>query len=183
MKRILPFLFAIFTQATYAQTPEDAIRYSWQSHSGSARIMAVGGVMGSLGGDITAPFVNPAGLGLFKTREFTFSPGFIMNKNNSNYRDSSTTNNKNALTLGPTGVIIGFPDAYKKNKSSAFSIAVNQSANFNNNIKYSALNNYSSFSEQFAEEMAKSNQSINNILNTNSPLPYTVAPALYTFLS
>lgn len=182
MKRALPFLLTLLTQVAFAQTPEDAIRYSWQSHSGSARIMAVGGVMGSLGGDITAPFVNPAGLGLFKTREFTFSPGFIMNKNNSTYRDSLTTNNKNALTLGPTGVIIGFPDAFKKNKSSAFSIAVNQSANFNNNIKYSALNNYSSFSEQFAEEMAKSNQSIGNILNSNSTLPYTVAPALYTYL-
>lgn len=182
MKRILPFFLITLSLYSKAQTPEDAIRYSWQSHSGSARIMAVGGVMGSLGGDITAPFVNPAGLGLFKTREFTFSPGLLMNRNKTTYRDSLNANNKNALTLGPTGVIIGIPDAYKKNRSSAFSIAVNQCANFNNNLQYSALNNYSSFSEQFAEEMAKSNQSINNILNSNSPLPYTVAPALYTYL-
>ena len=182
MKRILPILFTCFTGYTFAQTPEDAIRYSWQSHSGSARIMAVGGVMGSLGGDITAPFVNPAGLGLFKTREFTFSPGFLINNNNATYRDSLSNYRKNALTLGPTGVIIGLPDVSKNQRSSALSIAVNQCANFNNHIRYSALNNYSSFSEQFAEELAKSNQSINSVLSSNSSMPYTVAPALYTYL-
>ncbi len=182
MKKIILFSAFFIALKTYAQVPEDAIRYSWYAHTGSARIMAVGGVMGSLGGDISAPFVNPAGLGLFKTREFVFSPGFMSNKNKADYREALTENKKNALTLGPTGVIIGIPELFKKDCSSAFSIAVNQTANFNNVVHYSALNNYSSFSEQFAEEMAKSNFSINNILTTNSPLPYTVAPALYTYL-
>lgn len=38
------------------------------------------------------------------------------------------------------------------------------------------------FSEQFAEEFAKSNQSISDVLFSNSSMPYTVAPALYTYL-
>ena len=44
------------------------------------------------------------------------------------------------------------------------------------------MNNYSSFSEQFAEEFAKSGYSINTVLDNNSPLPYSSAPALYTYL-
>ena len=55
------------TQLT-AQLPEDAIRMSWNTPSGTARNQAIGGAMGSLGGEITSVFVNPAGLGIQKRR-------------------------------------------------------------------------------------------------------------------
>ena len=48
--------------------PEDALRYSFYPQNGSARNLAIGGAMGSLGGDITATYVNPAGLGFYKNR-------------------------------------------------------------------------------------------------------------------
>ena len=81
MKQFLLIFSLLFCLKTFAQVPEDAIRYSWQPLNGSARFMATGGVMGSLGGDITAAFVNPAGLGLFKTGEFVFSPFFNQSNN------------------------------------------------------------------------------------------------------
>ena len=56
--------------ASMCQLPEDVLRYSYYPQRGSARSMAIGGAMGSLGGDINALYVNPAGLGLYKTREF-----------------------------------------------------------------------------------------------------------------
>ena len=56
-------------QATYAQDIFDALRYSYPSISGSARIQAIGGTNISLGGDISSAFINPAGLGQFKTNE------------------------------------------------------------------------------------------------------------------
>jgi hypothetical protein len=62
------------------------------------------------------------------------------------------------------------------------SLAITQTANFNNQIHYTGLNNYSSFSEQFAEEFAKSGKSIDEVLNSNSAFPYTSAPALYAYL-
>ena len=66
-------LFAVAT-TTQAQNPEDALRTAWFTQNGTARMMAIGGAMGSLGGDITANHVNPAGLGLFKTREVVITP-------------------------------------------------------------------------------------------------------------
>src|SRR6478735_8503461 len=93
-----------------------------------------------------------------------------------------TENKKNSLGFGSTGVIFGHPDDNRSNNSSAISLAVTQTANFNNHIQYKALNNYSSFSEQFAEEFAKSGYTIDEVLNSNSPLPYGSAPALYTYL-
>ena len=182
MKKYLIYIFILFCNKSIAQIPEDAIRYSWQPLNGSARFMATGGVMGSLGGDITAAFVNPAGLGLFKTNEFVFSPFFNQSKNKTNYRSSNTESNKNALQFGPMGVILGIPPLNNSANSSSITFAFNKNASFNNRLHYSGMNNYSSFSEQFAEEFAKSNLSINDVLSSNSTLPYTSAPALYTYL-
>jgi len=182
MKQYLIIFLLVICLKSFAQIPEDAIRYSWQPLNGSARFMATGGVMGSLGGEITAAYVNPAGLGLFKTSEFVFSPFFNQSKNQINYRSSITESNKNALQFGPMGVIFGIPPLNNSANSSSITLAFNKNASFNNHLHYSGLNNYSSFSEQFAEEFAKSNLSINDVLSSNSALPYTSAPALYTYL-
>ncbi len=181
MKRYLLLINLFTCTAAIAQIPEDALRYTYYPQTGSARNMAIGGAMGSLGGDINATFVNPAGLGFYKTGEFVLTPGFLFKNNKANFRDVQTSTKNNGFSLGTTGLVFGYPDRYNKN-SHAFSIALTQTANFNSNLKYSGLNNFSSFSEQFAEEFAKSGYTIDQVLNSNSPLPYGSAPALYTYL-
>ena len=69
MKHYLLLLFSFLSIASFSQTPDDALRTAWFTQNGTARNMATAGVMGSLGGDITANHINPAGLGLFKTNE------------------------------------------------------------------------------------------------------------------
>ena len=182
MKKYLLILCIITGSKIFAQIPEDALRYSWYPQNATARVMAIGGAMGSLGGDITATFVNPAGLGFYKTGDAVITPGFFLNKVKTNYFSNSTKESKNAFGFGPTGFVIGGPSVYKPKQSVAFSIAATQTANFNNVIHFKALNHLSSFSEQFAEEFAKSGYTIDEVLNVNSPLPYTSAPAINTFL-
>ncbi len=182
MKKYLLLLNLSITTAIFAQTPEDALRYSYYPQNGTARNMAIGGAMGSLGGDINATFVNPAGLGFYKTAEFVLTPGFVLNNNKASFRGTSNINKKNSFGFGTSGWVWGFGNRFKPKSSNAISIALTQTANFNNSIQYKGLNNYSSFSEQFAEEFAKSGYSIDQVLNTNSPLPYGSAPALYTYL-
>lgn len=181
MKKYLLFCLLFVSKQIIAQVPNDAVRYSNFPQNGTARNLAIGGAMGSLGGDINATFVNPAGLGFYKTGEFVFTPGFILNNNKASYRDTDTKSKKNAMSFGTSGLVIGFPNRRNKN-SSAVSLAITQTANFNNQLNYTGLNNYSSFSEQFAEEFAKSGKSINEVLNSNSIFPYTSAPALYAYL-
>ena len=186
MKIYLLLLFIFTGSLLYAQVPEDAIRYSFYPQSGTARNMAIGGVMGSLGGDINATFVNPAGLGFYKTNEFVITPGFFLNNNKATFRDTDSKSKRNSFGFGTSGWVFGHSNGNKSESSSAFSIAITQTANFNNEIQYKGLNNYSSYSEQFAEEFAKANArygySISDVLNNNSPLPYGAAPALYTYL-
>lgn len=186
MKIYLLLLFLLTGSSIYAQVPEDAIRYSFYPQNGTARNMAIGGTMGSLGGDINATFVNPAGLGFYKTNEFVITPAFSFNNNKATFRGTDSENSKNNVAFGTTGWVFGHSSGKNSGNSSAFSIACTQTANFNNEIRYRGLNNISSFSEQFAEEFANANATygytIDDVLNSNSPLPYGSAPALYTYL-
>ncbi|MCW3106222.1 MAG: hypothetical protein JWQ09_728 [Segetibacter sp.] len=164
-----------------AQAPEDILRYSYFPQHGSARNMAIGGAMGSLGGDINALFVNPAGLGLYKTREIVFSPGFGFNNNKADYRGTNTAAKKSGFDLGTTGLVIGFNNKYSKWTSQAFSIGINQTANFNNMVSYTGTNSQSSFSEQYAEQFSQSGQTIDQALG-NPSFAFGTAPALWTYL-
>ncbi len=182
MKKNILFLFILIQANIFAQIPEDAIRFGWYPQNGTARNMAIGGAMGSLGGDITAVFVNPAGIGFYKNSEFVFTPALFFNNNKTTYRDNISANKKSAFNLGPSGFIFGEQMRRKPANSHAISIAINQLVNFNNSITFKALNNYSSFSEQFAEEFSNSGYSINEALQSKSPVPYGSATALYTYL-
>jgi hypothetical protein len=181
MKKYLLLPLLLLSSIIYAQIPEDVLRHSFNPQNGTARNMAIGGAMGSLGGDINAIFVNPAGLGNYKTGEFVFTPGFYMNNNKINYRDTESKSKKNNFGFGPIGFVYGSADFYNPKSSQAISLAVTQTANFNNSIQYSGLNNYSSYSEQWAEQVAKSGQTIDGILN-DPKYAYGSAPALYTYL-
>jgi hypothetical protein len=119
MKKYLLLFLLSPTIKLLAQVPEDAIRLSWFPQNGSARSIAIGGAMGSLGGDISATFVNPAGLGFYKTREVVFTPGLFLNNLNANYRDNSTTSKKNNFGIGPSGFVVGTPDRFNSRNSHA----------------------------------------------------------------
>lgn len=162
---LLIFLFTAF--AAIAQTPDDALRTAWFTQNGTARNMATGGVMGSLGGDITANHVNPAGIGLYKTNEFVLSPGFSLNNNKFNYRGTDTTSNKNNFNYGTTGIILSTSsdNPHRKWTSSAFALSVNELANYNNHVQFKGFNNFSSFTEQYLEELTRDRADTNAALS------------------
>lgn len=164
-----------------AQIPEDVLRNSYYPQHGSARNLSIGGAMGSLGGDINALYVNPAGLGLYKTREIVISPGFVFNNNKSDFRGNSMSAKKSGFDIGTSGVVIGFNTPHSKWANQTFSFGINQVANFNNIVSYKGSNNLSSYSEQFAEQFSQSGLDFDPALN-NPRFAYGTAPALSTYL-
>ena len=169
----------VLTYSTQAQLPEDALQYSFNPTLGTARSMAIGGAMGSLGGDINATLVNPAGLAFYRTNEVMITPSFYINNNSANYRTSPSTSSKNAFAIGNIGFVGGDPTG--TSKLSAFSFAITQTANFNNTTYYKGLNNFSSGAEQYAEQVSKSGLTLNGILNAPQ-YAYGAALAVYTYL-
>jgi hypothetical protein len=177
---ILALLFA--GQQAMAQTPDDALRMSWNQNSGSARSQAIGGATGSLGGEITSLFSNPAGLGFFKTSEFVITPGLNLLKSKSSFRGTDASSDQmNRFNLGTTGFVFGWGDPYSKWKNKAFSIGVNRMANFNSRVHYKGQNDFSSFSEAFAEEFSRSGYPI-DVGTTDANLTLGTKLGVYTYL-
>jgi hypothetical protein len=163
----------------FSQTPEDALKNAWFIPNGTARSISIGGAMGSLGGDISAVYNNPAGLGMYKTSEFVVTPSMLINNNKADFRGTNTSNiNKSGFQLGTMGVVIGgrMNRAYN---SSAFAISLNQLGSYNNRIHYSGLNDASSYSEQYLEELTNNNANVNSALND---YPFTSSLAFITYL-
>lgn len=177
MKKILLITFgSLALSGLKAQEPADALRYSWYVPGGSARIKATGGAMGSLGGDITATFVNPAGLAFYKTGDFIFSPAYQLGKTKSTYLSREEREENKKFTWGTTGFVIGSggnPNASVRN--SALSIAYNRTADFNSNILYRGQNNQSSYSQKFLEEIERDQIKDGNVLTSSYPYGSSLA--------
>lgn len=165
-KHTLVILFTSFSYALMAQVPEDVLKYSWQPTNGTARINAVGGAMASLGGDISATFINPAGLALYKTTDIVLTPGFSFMKNKSNFRGTSASDNDSWFNLGTSGIVSGWKGAGNWTNK-AISLAVTRTANFNSKIYYTGQNDFSSQAEQYAAEAAASGVRIDDLPTSN----------------
>ncbi len=181
MKKVITAIVLFASTKLSAQIPEDALRAAWNTPSGTARQQAIGGAMGSLGGEISSLFVNPAGLGFFKTNDFAISPGFSFSSDKSGYRGTNASGNSiSNFNLGTSGVV--FASAPGRNgNTGAFSIAMNRAANFNKDVLYKGQNDYSSYAEQYAIELANSGLSIDDAIGTTQ-LSYGTRMALYTYL-
>ena len=94
-KTLLAFSLYIVSNNLIAQEPADALRFSWTNTGGTARQQAIGGAMGSLGGDISAVFSNPAGLAFYKTGDFVLTPIYQMGKTKSSYFNRTEKDEKN----------------------------------------------------------------------------------------
>ncbi|MEO8406125.1 MAG: aromatic hydrocarbon degradation protein [Chitinophagaceae bacterium] len=181
MKKTLIFCSSLLlSSAIFAQVPEDAIKYSWQPVNGTARIAAVGGAMGSLGGDISAINVNPAGLGFYKTSDLVISPGFNFLNNKSNFRGTKAKDKASVFNLGTSGIVGGWQGSGRWT-SKALSFAVTRTANFNNSIYYTGKNDFSSGAEQYAAEAASSGIDIHDIPDRSS-VSFGTRMAVYNFL-
>lgn len=168
--------------SSQAQDPADALRYSYITPLGSARTQAIGGAGVSLGGDFSSTFINPAGLGQFKTNEFVFTPGFFMNRNKYGYNDSTFKGNRSALNTGNIGFIFSAPNRFRSsnNRNTTIALALTQTANFNSNFSYRGRNNVSSYSEKWVEEIIAAG--ITNVNSIGASFPNGASQAYETYL-
>jgi hypothetical protein len=196
-KRLPVFLLAVgFGSSLWAQTPEDALRSSWNTATGTARTQAIGGAINALGGDITSLYVNPAGLGLFKTGEMVLSPGLAFHKSKSQYLGNSakTAGAEYRFLLGTSGFVWGWSSPHSKSTSKAFSIGVNRTADFSSYLQYRGTNDYSSASEEATNEFFRFYQNekalnpnlsdaniVDRALNSND-VSLSTKMGLYTYL-
>lgn len=155
MKKIV---FATILMAVYgvvtAQTPEDALTFSRPTPaSGTARVQALGGASGALGGEISTIFSNPANIGFYKTGDVVLTAGFKANNNKGTYFGRTEQANSSNAFLGTSGFVWGRASYNGSLKGAAFGLAINRTADFGNKLYYLGQNKVGSMGQMFVEDI------------------------------
>lgn len=153
MKKILLSLligssFAVNAQET---TISDALRYSVENLNGTARFRAMGGAFGSIGGDMSAININPAGSSIFNYNQATISLSSFNKNNNATYFGTSSKTNDNTLDINQLGAVFVFNDNNAKSGWKKFALALNyeNTNNFDDFIVSEGVNPYNSMDSYF----------------------------------
>jgi len=155
------FLFLPFgqsaEQAVFAQNEIDALRYSQLVRGGTARYTSMGGAFGALGGDFSVLSANPAGIGIYRRSEFTFTPSFFTQKTTSNFKGNFLDDYKYNVNFNNAGIILAYYEPEAKNawKGISFGFGYNKLANFNNRISMSGKNISNSLLDVYIADVQK----------------------------
>jgi len=99
------FALAITLGITLAQDEFDALRYGRHYFGGSARVAGMAGSFGALGGDISSLSINPGGLGVYRSTEFSISPALSFDRTDASYLGSTRSDTRSQFTLGNMGFV------------------------------------------------------------------------------
>jgi hypothetical protein len=114
----------IIGKTLQGQNETDAFRYARYAPTGTARYSSLAGSMGAFGADFSVLSANnPAGIGLFKRTEFTFTPAIEYTKITSGYNGTSNMTTDYKLGLNNLGIVIAIPLPNSSNKWKTFQLA------------------------------------------------------------
>lgn len=134
MKRIYLTGFAIVMTfgISMAQDEYDALRYSQHYFGGTARATSMAGSFGALGADFSSFSINPAGIGVYRSSEFTMTPAISWDATDSKYLGSAFSGDDTRFFFSNMGFVSTKMLSNKGGFSSVtFGMGYNQLNNFN----------------------------------------------------
>ena len=160
----------------FAQNEIDALRYSQLTYGGSARFTAMGGAFGSLGGDFSGLSTNPAGIGIYRKSEFTFTPSFFNQKTTSDFKGNQLDDYKYNVNFSNAGIVLAYYEPETKNawKGVMFGFGYNRLGNFHNRISISGQNTANSMLDLYIADA----QGVSG--DTSAMDPFSTQLALYS---
>mgnify|MGYP001159323390 CR=1 FL=1 len=182
-KYIIAIALTGFQLTTHAQNQLDALRYSNLNYNGSARFNAMGGAFTAIGGDFSSTVLNPAGIGVYRSSELTFSPTFLQTNNDARFYNNPTEEGRLNFNIGSIGYVAVKEMDQNGWKSLNFGIGYSRTNSFSReyNLRSSGIN-----------DMTSLIYSHTNTLNTlQNPItqdqitaryPAEIGPAYETFL-
>jgi hypothetical protein len=155
MKKIISSLLIISSIAAQAQYDYVGAISGLSTLQGTARFVGSGGVMGSVGPDISTLSTNPATIGMFSKTELSFTPSIQVNNTGTEYIQFNNgarssvryDDTKVNFVLNNLGIVVANRRDGGSLRASNFAIAFNRTANFNRRISFAAENGNFNFSE------------------------------------
>ncbi len=142
----------------HAQDLADALRYSDIQVQGTARSAAMGNAFGALGGDFTSASINPAGIGVYRSSEFTVTPIFGNTSVKSNYYGTEREMSDYKFSLNNVGYVYAVPVAANNEAGLVninFGIGYNRVKDFNSDAVIQGYGVNGSYMDYFADRATR----------------------------
>ena len=151
-KRGLAVLMTLCAQWAAAQGLADVIQHSRQDPLGSARTMGMGGAMTALGADLGAIWSNPAGLGMYRSSDLSFSVGPGAGGASTNYLGTKSVAAEPHVIVGQLGIALTMPMLSPDFKRGTFAIGYTPLNDFHQRAEWSGQTEGNSITQQFAQQ-------------------------------
>lgn len=151
---LISFFIFITFHPLHAQTDVDALRYATPNVQGTARNMALGNTMGTIGSDISSVSTNPAGIAKYSSTEIVLTPAISISNSSSSFINNTTKDSKLKFQLANIGVVVSRTNSDKGDWNGLkFGFAVNRLANYNSKYFFSGYNDKNSLLNSYYEKL------------------------------
>lgn len=181
-------LFLFLSMVVRAQGVGDAVLNAQTGYEGTGRSVAMGNATGALGGDVTATYLNPAGLGLYRSSEMTFTTGLQHTLTSSNYYNESHLAGKARVSIPNFGYVLTMPCSnYKPLRFLQFGVALTRTNDLNYRTHAKGLNPSSSMVDHYLQTIDGIEELFSPTLSDPGDIlsgdyPYDLNPAWQTYL-
>lgn len=151
MRKTFLILICLLPISIFAQGPSDVLRLSSYYSYGSARMVSMGGAFGALGSEFSSLSYNPAGLGVFRSSEFSFTPSLKIRNDRAEYLNSPYTDSRTRVLVDNFGLVGSFSRLESEEEKGLVRL--------NFGIGYNRLNDF------YSETTALGENSINSIMD------------------
>ena len=160
MKRIITIVLgASLAFSAAAQTWQDALLFSENNYSGTARGVAMGNALTAIGGDAGSLIFNPAGSATASYSQFMITPGVTFSLSNTRpsadnldaYHGQSVNNTYARMKLPNIGFILNMDSGRRSGlKRMSVGLVVNSTNNFTGRYKSAGVNGDNSYAASLA---------------------------------
>ena len=148
-KNIITIGFCLVSSFVFSQNLTDGLRYSMEGLNGTSRFNAMSGAFSSLGGDLSAVALNPAGSSIFTRSEMSLSLAGVNSKNDANGRTTISSD----FLLSQFGVAFPITIGEEGWKNVAFAFNYQKTHNFDaNDLNYTYRNNGANLGDFFLDK-------------------------------
>jgi hypothetical protein len=172
-KYILSAAILLAAIASHAQqalnTAGNAVRYTTDNITGTARFRAMSGAFGALGGDLSAITINPAGGAIFNYNSGTASLSSYNVSNDANYMGTKQRKNDNSFDLNQLGAVFVFNNNNEKAVIRKFTLGFDyENSNSFHNAVYSRGTNTNNSIDQYFLGYANGNATGDGPISLNT---------------
>ncbi|MEA3496476.1 MAG: hypothetical protein U9R42_10615 [Bacteroidota bacterium] len=169
MKKLILILVVLLgTVKLFAQYEVEALSFSQRFLQSDARSAGIGNAYGAVGANFISSSINPAGIAVFRSSEFTLSNSFFYSSTESSYLGTNVNGHKFNYNIPSLGLVLTHVNEIAGKAvtegwvSYTFAGGVNRTNNFHKRLNMTGVNKENSILDYFVE-------SANGISKENLP--------------